>query len=134
MTDTRWHQRLNSFKRALSQLKDAVDLAKSRELSMLERQGLIQAFEFTYELAWNTIKDFYEAQGETDMQGSRDTFRLAFRRGLIENGNIWMEMIQSRVLSSHTYNEAMAEKIMLKVINQYYGEYETLSARLSSHK
>ncbi|MFL0799741.1 MAG: nucleotidyltransferase substrate binding protein [Agarilytica sp.] len=134
MTDIRWHQRLSSFNRALSQLKDAVISAQSRELSVLERQGLIQAFEFACELAWNTIKDFYEAQGETDIQGGRDTFRLAFKRGLIENGNVWMEMIQSRVLSSHTYNESMAEKIMQKVITEYYGEYEALSKRLLAHK
>ena len=83
--DIRWHQRLSNFTLALNELTDAVNLQKSRPLTKLEEQGLIQAFEYNYELAWNTIKDFYEAQAETGIQGSRDAIRLAFKRGLIEN-------------------------------------------------
>lgn len=81
------------------------------QLSELEEQGLIQAFEYTYELAWNTIKDFYEHQGETGIQGSRDAIRLAFRRKLIAHGDVWMRMIQSRALTSLTYNEDTAQDI-----------------------
>ena len=98
--DIRWIQRYNHYTQALAQLTKFIEKG---ELNELEKQGLIQAFEYSYELAWNTIKDYFEAQGETDIHGSRDAFRLAFRRGLIEDGKTWMDMIKSRTLTSHTY-------------------------------
>jgi nucleotidyltransferase substrate binding protein (TIGR01987 family) len=100
--DIRWIQRFENICKALGQLSKFIE---KKELSELEEQGLIQVVEYTYELAWNTIKDFYEHQGETGIQGSRDAIRLAFRRRLIENGDAWMRMIQSRALTSHTYNK-----------------------------
>src|SRR5256885_16748890 len=94
--DIRWIQRFNHFNKALSQLSEAAALAKERPLSKLEQQGLIQAFEFTHELAWNTLKDFLESRGTTDLYGSRDATREAFAKGLIDDGEAWMAMIQSR--------------------------------------
>ena len=130
MVDIRWHQRLSNFNLALNELTEAVNLHKERPLTKLEEQGLIQAFEYNYELAWNVIKDFYEAQAETGIQGSRDAIRLAFKRGLIENGALWMEMIKSRMLTSHTYNRETATKISAQVINEYYGAFVLLSNKL----
>ncbi|MDD5727512.1 MAG: nucleotidyltransferase substrate binding protein [Victivallales bacterium] len=130
MDDIRWLQRLNNFKKALSNLTEAVDLAKTRELSKLEKQGLIQAFEFTHELAWNTVKDFYQSLGEVNIQGSRDAFRLAFNRGLIEDGDIFMKSIQSRQLSVHTYNEDSAEEIMQDVVRYYHKAFVALAEKL----
>jgi nucleotidyltransferase substrate binding protein (TIGR01987 family) len=106
--DIRWVQRFENFCRALYRLSKFINKG---QLSELEEQGLIQAFEYTYELAWNTIKDFYEHQGETGIQGSRDAIRLAFRRKLIAHGDVWMRMIQSRALTSLTYNEDTAQDI-----------------------
>ena len=103
--DIRWIQRFAHYSQAFSQLKEAVELAHTRRLSKLEEQGLIQAFEFTHELAWNTLKDFLEERGAHDLYGSRDATREAFKRGLIENGEAWMDMIKSRNLTSHTYND-----------------------------
>jgi nucleotidyltransferase substrate binding protein (TIGR01987 family) len=79
----------------------------------LEEQGLIQAFEFTHELAWKTIKDFLEYQGAGTLYGSKDSTPAAFANGLIENGEIWMEMIESRNLSSHTNNRNIAKVLIL---------------------
>ena len=132
--DIRWHQRLANFGKALTQLASAVELTEQRELSQLEKQGLIQAFEFTYELSWNLIKDYYEDQGETDIQGSRDAFRLAFKRGLISDGEIWMSMIKSRMLASHTYDEKTAEEIAQQVIHQYFPEFTKLSQSMTKLK
>jgi hypothetical protein len=73
-----------------------------------EELGLIQSFKYTYELAWNTLKDLFDQQGESNILGSRDAFRLAFQRGLIENGEAWMDMVKSRSLTSHTYNETVS--------------------------
>ena len=132
--DIRWHQRLSNFDLALNQLSEAVTLNKERPLSKLEEQGLIQAFEYNYELAWNVIKDFYESQAEIGIQGSRDAIRLAFKRGLIENGNLWMEMIKSRMLTSHTYNRETAVKIVSQVINEYYDALILLNEKLNHIK
>ncbi len=79
--DIRWLQRLENYKKALNNLEEGVLLAHERPLSKLEKQGIIQAFEITYELAWNTVKDFYREQGEMNIQGSRDAFKMAFNRG-----------------------------------------------------
>lgn len=129
--DIRWMQRFNHFKKALSQLREAVELAQQRSLSKLEEQGLIQAFEFTHELAWKTVKDFLENRGVQNLYGSKDTTREAFKTDLIENGEIWMNMIQSRNLTSHTYNEAVAAQIATSIRNSYFAEFEALRLKLA---
>jgi len=127
--DIRWKQRFDNYSKALSQLTKFIEKG---ELNEFEQQGLIQCFEYTYELAWNSIKDVFEAQGEVGIIGSRDAFRLAFKRGLIENGETWMEMIKSRVLTSHTYNEDVADDISNRIVTQYYPEFIRLQLRLET--
>ena len=118
--DIRWQQRLNHFQQALAQLDSAVDLSRQRPLSRIEQQGLIKAFEFTHELAWNVMKDFFEFQGEQAIMGSRDATRLAFARGLIADGEGWMEMIKSRNQTAHTYNISTTNEIILNVTSTYH--------------
>jgi nucleotidyltransferase substrate binding protein (TIGR01987 family) len=108
--DVRWRQRFQSFGKAFAQLAAAADLAQRRKLTDLEQLGLIQAFEFTHELAWNTLKDFLESRGATNLYGSKDATREAFAKGLIARGDEWMAMIQARNRSSHTYNEKTAPR------------------------
>ena len=134
MQDIRWIQRFNHFIKALSQLKEAVVLAQERPLSKLEEQGLIQAFEFTHELAWNTLKDFLEERGVQNLYGSRDTTREAFKTGLIKNGEAWMNMIQSRNLTSHTYDEATAAAIVSLIRSIYFIEFDALRTKLDELK
>ncbi|MBI3193691.1 MAG: nucleotidyltransferase substrate binding protein, partial [Ignavibacteriae bacterium] len=86
----------------------------------LEKQGLIKAFEYTFELSWNVIKDYYEFQGSEGIQGSRDAFRLAFSRKLISNGDAWLDMVESRIKSAHTYNEETADEIAEAILRTYY--------------
>lgn len=118
--DIRWKQRLSNFQPALKQLEAAVQLAQQRELSDLEKQGMIQAFEFTHELAWNVMKDYFDYQGAAILvTGSRDATREAFSRGLILDGNQWMEMIKSRNQTSHTYNKNVANDIVMRIKNDY---------------
>ncbi|HXH99112.1 MAG TPA: nucleotidyltransferase substrate binding protein [Sphingobacteriaceae bacterium] len=125
--DIRWHQRFANYKKALSQLKKFIDKG---ELNELEEQGLIQAFEYTYELAWNVIKDYYQYQGVIEIQGSRDAFRLAFNRELLEDGEIWMKMIESRVKTSHTYNEEIADEIARDIFDHYFDAFIALKDKL----
>ena len=87
----------------MEQLGNAVAASRQRPLFELEKQGLIQTFEFTHELAWNVMKDYFAWQGNPAITGSRDTAREAFQKGLIEDGEGWMEMIKSRNQTSHTY-------------------------------
>ena len=103
--DIRWQQRFANYRKALGQLRNAVSLSRQRELSELERQGVIQAFEFTHELAWSVIKDYFEYQGNTSITGSRDATREAFKQELITDGERWMGMIKNRNRSSHTYRQ-----------------------------
>jgi nucleotidyltransferase substrate binding protein (TIGR01987 family) len=128
--DIRWIQRFNHFSKALSQFQKFIEQGNLNEL---EKQGLIQAFEYTYELAWNTLKDYFESQAEANLNGSRDVFRLAFKRGLIENGETWMDMIKSRTLTSHTYNEKIAEEIAADIRQRYFSEFVSLHAKLKSY-
>lgn len=132
--EIRWIQRANSFEKALDRLRAAVKLAEQRELSDLEAQGLIQGFEYTHELAWKTLKNFLEAQGTGNLYGSRDTTRVAFRNGLIENGEVWMDMIDKRNLTSHTYDEEIAAQVVMTVRNAYFAEFEKLLVRLQRLK
>jgi len=127
--DIRWIQRFNHYTKALGQLKKFIQKGKLNEL---EEQGLIQAFEYTYELVWNTLKDYFESQGETEIHGSRDAFRLAFQRNLIEDGETWMDMVRSRTLTSHTYNEEIAKLISTAVSQQYFQQFVKLHEKLLS--
>lgn len=129
--DIRWVQRFSNFSKALKQLNKFIEKGKLNEF---EKQGLIQAFEYTFELAWNTIKDYFEAQGETEIHGSRDAFKLAFNRGIIEKGEIWMDMIKSRSLTSHTYNEEVAEKIASDIEKFYVDEFTALYDKFDKYK
>ena len=128
--DIRWIQRFNNFKKAFSQLKKAVELAQTRALTELEQQGLIKSFEYTHELAWKTLKDFLENRAVKDLFGSKDTTREAFKTGLIKDGESWMEMIKSRNLTSHTYDESTAAEIASDILNSYFNNFLSLQKEL----
>jgi nucleotidyltransferase substrate binding protein (TIGR01987 family) len=130
--DIRWRQRFENFQKALGQLESAVLLRNSRELSTLEKQGLIQAFEFTHELAWQVLEDWFAYQGNPAITGSRDASREAFNKGLVEDGEGWMEMIRSRNQTSHTYNQATADDIVEKTCGRYLPLFQALRDRFRS--
>ncbi len=132
--DIRWIQRFDNYQLALKQLKNAVELGKQRELSELEMQGTIKAFEYTHELAWNTLKDFLESKSSDKIYGSKDATRGAFKLDLIKNGEVWMDMIKSRNLSSHTYNNTRMIVILDKIIEIYLNEFLTLETTLLNLK
>jgi nucleotidyltransferase substrate binding protein (TIGR01987 family) len=115
--DIRWKQRFENYLKALGQLQKFITKGNLNEL---EEQGLIQAFEFTHELAWNVMKDYFEYQGNSSITGSRDATREAFQKGLIQDGAQWMEMIKSRNQSTHTYNESTANDIRDRILNYYF--------------
>jgi len=127
--DIRWQQRFANFRKALAQLKKFVDKG---ELTELEEQGAIQAFEYTYELAWLVLKDFLEYQGQTDIYGSRDAIQKAFQAGIIEDGEKWMDAYVSRTKTSHTYNEETAREVVDAVMNDYYPLFIDLNRKMET--
>ena len=129
--DTRWKQRLSNFCKALTSLERSVAVienffleqqAEEAESGLLElvKQGLIQNFEYTHELAWNVMKDYLAYQGNETIRGSRDATREAFAIHLLNDGEIWMDMIKSRNQTSHTYNEGTAQEIFDRILNDYF--------------
>lgn len=125
--DIRWKQRFENYLRALGQLQKFIEKGNLNEF---EAQGLIQAFEFTHELAWNVMKDYFEYQGNTSISGSRDATREAFQKGLIQDGAQWMEMIKSRNQSTHTYNESTANDIRDRILNYYYDLFVSFKEKM----
>ena len=127
--DIRWIQRLDNYQRALTHLQSAVELMAQRELSQLEKQGVIQAFEFSWELAWKLMKDYLQWQGIAGLSGARDAIREAFRQGLIDDGQVWMAMLQDRNRTSHTYNETT----MLELLDAISSDYAEEMVRFAKH-
>lgn len=125
--DIRWQQRFNHYKKALAQL---TKFLQRNALNELEEQGLIQAFEYTHELAWKTLSDFIKNQGTMEIFGSKDATREAYHLNLIDNGEVWMEMIKSRNMTSHTYNEETTKKIINAIIKDYHVAFIKLQNRL----
>ncbi|MBD2720069.1 nucleotidyltransferase substrate binding protein [Synechococcus sp. FACHB-909] len=125
--DIRWQQRFSNYCRALEQLET---FFQPPELNAREQQGLIKAFEYTFELAWNTLRDLLLSKGNEQLLGSRDTLKESFRLGRIEDGESWMLMIQDRNLTSHTYNRSTADAIAGHIGQNYLACYRQLRARL----
>jgi nucleotidyltransferase substrate binding protein (TIGR01987 family) len=128
-TDIRWQQRFSNFKKAYAKLDEAVQLLNNhseninqKDIKLIEiyREGLIQRFEYTHELAWNVMKDFLAESGNAEIFGSKDASRAAFKAGLITDGDMWMEMIKCRNLTSHSYDEQTVDQIFLKIINEFH--------------
>lgn len=133
-SDIRWVQRFNNFLKAFYELKNAIDESKNRELSKLERQGVIQCFEYTHELAWNVLKDFLTEQGVLNLIGSKDSTRAAFKSGLVLDGETWMNMIRARNLTSHTYDEYYALEVYNQIRNDFYPAFLQFADKFSELK
>ena len=131
--DIRWRQRFANYRKAVRQLQSAVELSRQRELSPLEQQGVIQAFEFTHELAWNVLKDYLQDQGNQNVKGSKDATREAFKVELIADDEQWMAMIQSRNVSSRTYNEAIADELVAVIVAQYFPLFVALQTEMEKY-
>lgn len=125
--DIRWQQRFANYKRALAELTEFIE---KKSLNKYERQGLIQAFEYTHELAWKTLQDFLKERGVKHVFGSRDASREAFNLDLIKDGHVWMDMIDSRNQTSHTYNLDVADKIAEKIFEHYHRAFLALETKL----
>ncbi len=129
--DIRWKQRFENYQKAFRQLKSAIEENGVNPVDII-KEGIIQRFEFTHELAWKVMKDYLEYEGIQNVTGSRSATREAFNKGLIQNGQIWMDMIESRNKTVHTYNQEVLEIEFKKVVMSYLELFEKFEQKMSS--
>ena len=129
--DIRWIQRFSNFTKAFQQLSKFIERS---DLNELEKQGLIKAFEYTYELAWKTLQDLLKDKGYKDIVGPKPVIEQSFQDGYITDGEAWLRMHNSRNLTSHTYNEETAEEIVDKIMVEYFNLLDQLYSRLIIEK
>ncbi len=118
-TDIRWKQRFQNFEKAFAQLKSAV--TQLENLSDLEKEGMIQRFEYTFELAWKTLKDYLEEKN-VDAKFPREVIKQSFKYEIINKGDIWLEMLEQRNLMAHTYEEKIFKNVVNKISQEYFAE------------
>lgn len=122
--DIRWIQRLDNYEKSVKRLESAVALLKrdvlyGDDMDNLLKEGLIQRYEYTQELAWKLMKDYEEYQGYTEIQGSRDAIRKALAMGLVSD-SAWMDTIASRNITSHYYDEIAFNAVYSKIMDVYF--------------
>lgn len=125
--DIRWRQRFENFNKAYKLLKK---YSNQPIVTELERAGIIQFFEMTFELAWKVLKDYLEADGYI-VKSPRETVKQAFQIGLIENGHVWIDALANRNLTTHTYDEELANKMSKEILEIYLPELDSLYKKLS---
>lgn len=126
--DIRWKQRFQNFQKAGGQLREFI---QKPELNKFEKQGLIQCFEYTFELAWKTMKDYLEEQGFT-VKSPREAIQTAFQAQLISDGHGWIDALEKRNLMAHTYDERKANEAEKLIRTVYFPILDQLLARLES--
>jgi nucleotidyltransferase substrate binding protein (TIGR01987 family) len=128
--DIRWIQRFSNFRKAMEKLKDAINEYEEEEMSDLEKEGLVQRFEYTFELAWKTLQDFLYQRGYVDIKGPTLVLKQAFQDGYITDERTWRKMKEARELTSHTYDEDRANEIVEKIVLEFWAPLLQLMKRL----
>ena len=124
--DIRWKQRFENFNKAYTLLEK---YSAKTKLSELEQAGIIQFFEMTLELGWKVLKDYLEADGYI-VKSPRETIKQAFQNEIINDGHIWMDALAVRNLTTHTYDENLANKIVNDIVNVYFLELKKMHDKL----
>ncbi|MGL4912835.1 MAG: nucleotidyltransferase substrate binding protein [Romboutsia sp.] len=127
LKEIRWKQRFENFDKSYKLLKKYSNQPITTEL---ERAGIIQFFEMTFELAWKVLKDYLESEGYM-VKSPRETVKQAFQIGLIDNGHVWIDALSNRNLTTHTYDEKLAEKMTKEILLAYLPELDNMHNRLS---
>jgi nucleotidyltransferase substrate binding protein (TIGR01987 family) len=126
--DIRWKQRFENFGKAYQLLEKAVHKA---DLNEIERAGLVQIFEMTFELSWKTLKDYLGAN-DVEARFPRDVIKEAFRYELIADGDTWMDMLEKRNLLTHTYDDASVAKALSLIREKYFNSISQVYFNLSA--
>ena len=131
MSEIRWIQRFNNYKKAFSNLMETKRCIDENEINNIYTMALIQAYEIAFELAWKTLKDYLEYNG-IKADTPREVIKEAFSNNIIENGQIWIEMMEARNKTSHTYKEELAKSLTTDILNCYINEFEKLLVFLNN--
>jgi nucleotidyltransferase substrate binding protein (TIGR01987 family) len=115
--DIRWKQRFANFNKAMNHLEKALQIPNP---DIVQKAGIIQFFEMSFELAWNMVKDYLEEQGFVDIKSPRSALKKAFEMNILENGHDWMDLLQDRNLTAHTYDEQKATDMEQLISNKYF--------------
>lgn len=115
--DIRWKQRFQNFTKSMRFFENALQILNP---DIVQKAGIIQFFEMSFELAWNMVKDYLEEQGFVDIKSPRGTLKKAFEIGIIENGHDWMGLLLDRNLTAHTYDEEKATEVEQLIRNKYF--------------
>jgi nucleotidyltransferase substrate binding protein (TIGR01987 family) len=136
--DIRWVQRFSNYKKALAKLAQVAGRANVNALSDLEKEGMIQRFEYTFELAWKTLQDLLEYKGYIDIVGPNPVLEQSLKDGYISDEKLWRNMKRSRELTSHTYNSDTADEIAVNIVETYFqllsDLQQTLENEAGSHQ
>lgn len=129
--DVRWVQRFQNFQKAMLKLDEAVDMDEYTEM---EREALIKRFEYSIELAWKTLQDLLKDKGYIDITGPKPVVKQAFNDGYISDNEGWIEMLDARNLTSHTYVEETAQEIADKIKTTYFPLLNELDETLTAER
>ncbi len=128
----RWIQRFENYEKALRRLAEIVNESNKRELNDFERDCIVKRFEFTFECSWRLMKSYAESQGEDEIGASRDSIRRAFKLHIIDDGDVWMEMIKWRNETSHNYNGEVADTAIDNIRQTFYPLMVTFCHKMAS--
>lgn len=126
----RWKQRFENFSKSLQHLEVAVDL---EQMSELEKAGMVQFFEVSFELAWKVLKDYLEAEG-FNVKSPRETIKQAYQIELIDDGKVWLDALEKRNLSAHTYDEEILDELREHIRHRYFPIMDTLRQKLQKEQ
>ena len=120
MNIVRWQERLDNFEKAYLTLTQALERIKMTPEDELLRAGFIQTYEFTLELAWKTLGNYLEDQGFSEINSPKKVIRTAFSEGYIKDGEMWLQALEDRNLTVHTYKKELAQKVASDIKNRYF--------------
>ncbi len=126
--DIRWRQRFNNFRKSLALLETAIKVDRPDQL---QRAGIVKYFEMTFELSWKLMKDYLEDPGFLNIRSPREAVKKTFEIGLISDGSQWLQGLEDRNLTAHTYNEATALQVDTMIRETYHILFQKLQAEFS---
>jgi len=129
--DVRWRQRFSNYRKALRRFAEAT-VACRKPQDRLSQEGLIQRFEYTFELAWKTLQDLFQERGLAEVRGPKPVLQQALQDGLIHDGLVWMEMLRARNEAAHIYDEKIFLEIFGKATNEFLTPLENLEKHLAA--
>ena len=133
LQDTRWQQRFQNYQKALRLLEVCMPVDKLHP-TPVETLALVQAFEMCTELAWNVMKDYLQAQGLVFQATPKGAIRRAFQSQIIPDGQAWLDIVDSRNLSAHTYNQSVAQALTHKIVTQYTATFLTFEQLFADYQ